>query len=168
MNSDANTVIKNLKRLSGIRKAVNVRNAPNVRALTWSASSPFVPATAVKPKRLAQAVSRARQGSAEPDRSVAGCHGFQALRTKLLHLASFGAQSSKREHENELGPDSHPGSAGGLGGLEPLGFTQARNSNLNVRFVRDWRSREKGPEFLTLSAAKEATVIEAFWRHNGD
>jgi len=148
MNSDANPVIKNLKRLSGIRKTLNARNAPHVRALTWSASFPSAPATADQLKRLAQAVSHGRQGSAEPDRSVAGCHGCQALWPKLLQLILFAATSSKREHENELGRDAHPGSVGGLGGLEPLGLTQAGNSNLNVRFVRDWRSREKGPEFL--------------------
>lgn len=149
MNSDANPVIKNLKCLSGIHKTVNVRNAPNVRALTWSASFPSVPATAVRPKRLAQAVSHDRWGLAEPDCSVTGCHGFQALSSKLLQLLSFGATSSKREHENELGLDTHPGSAGGLGDPKPLGSTQVWNSNLNVRFVRDWRSREKAPEFLS-------------------
>jgi hypothetical protein len=159
-NSDANPVIKSLKHLSGIHKAVNVRNAPDAGALTWSVFSLSVPAAAVKPKRSVQTVSRGRQDLAEPDRSAAGCHGFRGLRLTLFlkmikisvccfcNLASFNVKLSEKEHVNELGSDSHLGSGCGLGGLEPLGITQTWNSDLNVRFMWDWKSHEKGSEFL--------------------
>jgi hypothetical protein len=70
------------------------------------------------------------------------------VRCFLESLTSFGAKSSQKEDENELGADSHLGSSCGLGGLEPLGFTQTWSADLNVHFMWDWKSHEKGSEFL--------------------
>ena len=71
-----------------------------------------------------------------------------SVRCFLKFLALFYAKLSEKEHVNELGADSYLGGGCGLGGLEPLGFTQTWNSDLNVRFMRDWKSREKGSKFL--------------------
>jgi hypothetical protein len=59
-------------------------------------------------------------------------------------LALFDVKPSQKGHLNELGTNPHPGGGGSLGGPEPLGFTQAWHSDLNVRFMRDWKSHEKG------------------------